>query len=105
MSETTPTESNDDVDPIFRQSDFDGGVKSDLPLVTQSGEEFSSRGKTVIRTRAGYAFAPSDKDLPLITAAGVTVSAEEAEAIMAEANEAFGDGHVTIVHNTDNDGE
>lgn len=48
-------------------------------------EEYSSTGQTVLATRRGYRFAPSNKDIPVITAKGVNMSSTDAEAVLAEA--------------------
>lgn len=53
----------------------------------------STEGTTVVATRRGYEFVPSNQDIGVITADGVTVTTEQAEAIVAESN-----GRVSIIH-------
>lgn len=53
--------------------------------VTQSGDEYSTRGKTTVAALPMHRFAPSNKDLPVITSAGVNMTASEADEVIAEA--------------------
>lgn len=78
-------------------TDLDSDDEVTGPLTTQSGEEYNTRGETVIRTRAGHVFMPSNKDLPPITPDGVAMGKDTAESVMEEANKAFGDGYVSKV--------
>lgn len=56
--------------------------------VTQTGEEYTTQGRTTVATRRGYAFNPSNKSLPTITSAGVNMTADEADEVIAEAETA-----------------
>lgn len=53
-------------------------------VVTQSGEEYTTRGQTRLATRHGHEFRPSDLSIPTITSDGVNVTAEQAEALLKE---------------------
>lgn len=55
---------------------------------TQEGEAFETQGRTLVRTKPRYDFAPSDKSLPVITPEGVYMNAEQAKAVIDEADEA-----------------
>lgn len=67
-------------------------------LVTQAGDPYSTRGKTRVATsRWGTEYLPADQDLPRVTHEGVPMTQEQAEAVVAEANAAFGADHVRVV--------
>lgn len=68
------------------------------PAENVSPEEYSTKGKTTVATRRGYAFVSSNRDLPVITHDGVQMTAEEADFVVAES-----DGEVEI--RTDQEGE
>lgn len=74
------------------------------PPVTVGGDEWASRGKTRLASRAGYEFHPSDTDLPRITPAGVNMTASEADTVLAEAETTPYEGLVFQV-TTEKDGE
>lgn len=80
-------------------------VSEDLQVREQT-DETRGRGQTKIATNHGYAFRPNEKhgvDFD-VTADGVYVTKEQADAIMAEANDAYGDGFVHVVTDEDDEG-
>jgi hypothetical protein len=96
------SQSPDVVDGGFTGDDFnqpDGEVGTPL---TQTGEEYATSGRTRVQTRRGYAYRPHDESLPVITHTGVEMTKDEATAIIKEANDAFGEGYVSIVDETPN---
>lgn len=62
--------------------------------VTQTGEEYSTRGQVTVRTRPGHQFAPTNKDLPVIGSEGVQMSREHADEVIEE-SKIFGAGYVS----------
>lgn len=82
------------------------GTSNDIDTsVTQAGDEYESSGRITIATRPGYAHRPTDENLPIIDSSGVKVTREQADAVMAEANAVYGDGHVFEVKATEADDE
>lgn len=57
-----------------------------------SADDYSSTGKTVLRTSEGYNFVSGNASLPVITPAGANMSREDADAVLAESD--LYDGHV-----------
>src|SRR5690348_2338130 len=73
--------------------------------VREQTEETRGRGQTRIATNHGYAFRPNaDHGVDFdVTADGVYVTKDQADAIMAEANAAYGDGFVHVVTDDEDD--
>lgn len=74
-------------------------------VVREQTEETRGRGQTKIRALPGHAFRPNPEhgvDFD-VTDSGVYVTKEQAEAIMAEANSAYGDGFVRVVEDDEAD--
>lgn len=64
----------------------DTSTATTAAVVTQAGDEYTTRGQTRLATRRGYRFQPSNKDLPEVTASGISVTATDADAILRESD-------------------
>lgn len=88
-----------DQEPAVTRTDAEEAVAPPAAeLQTQSGDDYSTKGNTVVATRPGHEFNGSDKALPTITPQGVKVTAEQADKLIEEAG-LYGSGLVFKVEN------